>query len=232
MAFSFLKSLLPDQPKPVCIWRGPFRGARVVMNPRTSVRKILGVYEHELNDWIDAALHRVVHVVDVGANDGYFTFGCAAAFRRLAKVGEIVAFEPQTEYFGQLQQSLEEQSTSTIKFTLVQSLVGQQEEPSRTTLDSIQWIAGNPNDRRNTLIKIDVEGAEEEVLKGGGSWLNSSNLFLIEVHREQFLTSITQLFADKGLVLDRVNQRPLSLIGGEVRTSENWWLVSRLNPVP
>jgi len=82
------------------------------------------------------------------------------------------------------------------------------------------------------LIKIDVEGAELEVLMGAGSWLNSSNYFLIEVHQLQFLEEITRLFAANTLTLDRVDQRPLPVIGGEHRQAENWWLVSRLNPEP
>jgi hypothetical protein len=71
-------SLLPNQPKLMRIMRGPFRGAVVVMNPRNSMRKAFGVYEHELNSWLEQVLRRVTRVLDIGANDGYFTFGCAA----------------------------------------------------------------------------------------------------------------------------------------------------------
>src|SRR5690348_8664504 len=92
---TFFASLLPNQPKPIRILRGPFRGAVVLMNPRTSMRKIFGIYEYELNSWLQQVLPCVARVLDVGANDGYFTFGCAAAFRRLGKAGEIIAFEPQ-----------------------------------------------------------------------------------------------------------------------------------------
>jgi Methyltransferase FkbM domain len=98
-----------------------------------------------------------------------------------------------------------------------------------TKLDAVRWTLGDPNDRTNTLVKIDVEGAEEEVLAGGSTWLNSSNCFLIEVHKEPYLESITRLFADKGLMLDRVDQQPLWMIGCEVRDKENWWLVSHLD---
>ena len=69
--------------------------SRIVMNRRESMRKILGLYEHELNGWLNEALKRVTRVLDVGANDGYFCFGCAAAFRRLGTNGSVVAFEPQ-----------------------------------------------------------------------------------------------------------------------------------------
>src|SRR5947209_18921475 len=90
-----LKSILPNRIMSVPVLAGPFRGARVQMNPRHSLRKMLGVYEHELNDWIAAALPRVSTVLDVGAAEGYFSLGCAAAFRRMRKAAEIIAFEPE-----------------------------------------------------------------------------------------------------------------------------------------
>lgn len=231
MALETVKQLLPDRPVRLRIWRGPFRGARVVMNPRHSCRKILGLYERELNKWLEAVLLRVSRVVDVGANDGYFTFGCAAAFRRLGKPGEIVAFEPEGRHFRALEQSVNEQPDATVRFTLIQSAVGAELKPEITTLDIVRWTMGDPTNRTNTLIKIDVEGAEEAVLAGALSWLNTTNFFLIEVHKRAFLQSISQLFAGKGLKLDRVDQRPLRVIGCETRDEENWWLVSRVGIV-
>ena len=230
VAFNLLKNLLPDYPTQVRIWRGPMRGARVVMNPRNSMRKILGLYEHEVNAWLEVALHRVNRVIDVGANDGYFTFGCAAAFQRLGKFGEIIAFEPQEQHITTLRRSINGRAQSTIPITLVQSSVGSYIQTGLTTLDAIHWQTGDPNDRTNTLLKIDVEGAELEVLTGGASWLNASNCFLIEVHRQAYLDIITQMFADKSLALEQVDQRPLKLLGREVRDEQNWWLVSHLNP--
>jgi hypothetical protein len=228
MTTKALKFLLPNHPVPTRIWRGPFRGARVVMNPRNSMRKIFGLYEHELNAWLEQALRRVNRVLDVGANDGYFTFGCAAAFHRLGKSGEIIAIEPQDRFFQILQQSVESQPSSGNWFTLIHGLVGDKVEADTITLDSLHWKRGTPNSRSHTLVKIDVEGAEMEVLAGSISWLNSSNCFLIEVHKEIFLGNIKQLFKNKGLILDQVDQRPLRLVGGEFREEQNWWLVSRL----
>lgn len=204
------------------IWRGPLRGGRAVMNPRNSLRKVFGLYEHELNEWLESALRLTNRVIDVGANDGYFTFGCAAAFRRLKKRSEIVAFEPEAEHFRTLSESLGSQPHGLVEFKLIQSFVGANESAGSKTLDGVQ---GN---RQNTLIKIDVEGAEEDVLAGASSWLNESNYFLIEVHKEHFLESIPRLFKSHGLTLVQINQRPLKLIGRETRDEENWWLLSRL----
>src|SRR5947209_10076602 len=100
MHATVLKWLLPNRPVAMKIWRGPFRGARIVMNPRHSLRKVFGLYEHELNPWLEKALNRVNGVIDVGANDGYFTFGCAAAFRRLGKAGRIIAIECQDQHIA------------------------------------------------------------------------------------------------------------------------------------
>src|SRR5574341_1224429 len=93
-----LKRLLPDHAMPMRVWRGPFRGATVVMNPQASLRKAFGLYEHELNAWLEVALGRVRRVIDVGANDGYFTFGCAAALGRRGVAADIIAFEPQDQH--------------------------------------------------------------------------------------------------------------------------------------
>jgi hypothetical protein len=222
MAFGTLKAMLPDRPIPMRIWLGPLRGGRAVMNPRNSLRKVLGLYEHELNAWLEPALRLTNRVIDVGANDGYFTFGCAAAFRRWRKQSEIVAFEPDAEHFRSLSESLHSQRIELVEFKLIQSFVGARETAETRTLDS---LAG---DRHNTLIKIDVEGAEEDVLAGAMSWLRRSNQFLIEVHKESFLESIPRLFKSYGLTLDQIDQRPLKLIGRETRDEQNWWLVSRL----
>jgi hypothetical protein len=117
---------------------------------------------------------------------------------------------------------LRSQPRGLVEFMLIQSFVGANESADSRTLDRIQ------GDRQNTLIKIDVEGAEEDVLAGATTWLRPDNYFLIEVHKESFLESIPRLFESHGLTLDQINQRPLKLLGREMRDEQNWWLVSRL----
>lgn len=224
MAANFLKSILPNRPVPTRIWRGPFRGARIVMNPRHSLRKIFGLYEHELNDWLEQALRRVTRVVDVGANDGYFTFGCAAAFRRLGKKGEIIAIENQDQHIVKLRRSIEEQGESGVSYELVQAYAGRELKPGFVTLDSL----GKSGAQTDALVKIDVEGAEVDVVEGGRKWMHPSNCFVIEVHEERFLSQLKQIFAAQGHSLMQVDQRPVPLLGREERELNNWWLVSDL----
>ena len=220
---TWLKFLLPDIPKRIRIWRGPFRGARLVMSPRYSQRKILGLYEHENNGWLEKALRRVSRVLDVGANDGYFTFGSAAALRRHKIKGEIIAFEPQIQHVETLRASVAAEHLLDVHFEVVHASVGREVHGGMTTLDALSRA-----DREHTLIKIDVEGAELDVIAGAQLWMNSSNLFLIEVHKEEYLDQLKQAFADHGLKLLQVNQRLLPLLGREQRDLANWWLVSDL----
>lgn len=214
-----LKSLLPDRSMPVRVWRGPFRGATVVMNPRHSLRKVMGVYEHELNAWLDATLPRVSRVIDVGANDGYFTFGCAAALRRLGRRADIIAIEAQQQHIDQLRASAGQQPE--IGLSLLHAYAGAVSRPGFVTLDGLEVA-----DREDTLLKIDVEGAEEEVIAGALQWLRPSNHFLIEVHAADILPRLTATFAARGLPLKQINQRPLWWLGRETRELGNWWLVS------
>lgn len=216
-----LKALLPDRPVPMRVWCGPFRGARVVMNPRTSLRKVLGVYEHELNAWIEAALQGVTRVLDVGANDGYFTFGCAAAFRRLGVTGEIIAFEPQQRHVDVLKAGVAAQSPNNVRIDVRRALVGARSGGDVFALDDLATES-----RSGTLIKLDVEGAEDDVIAGARSWLVPGNRFVIEVHRRELIDSLQATFADHGLALRLVEQQPLPLLGREERAADNWWLVS------
>ena len=218
-----LKSVLPNRPVPMRVWRGPFRGARVVMNPRASLRKSLGLYEHELNGWIESALRQVTRVLDVGANDGYFTFGCAAAFRRLGISGEIIAFEAQAQHVRELRSSVAAQESGGVSIDIRHAFVGARTGGECFALDDLT-IA----DRSKTLIKLDVEGAEEAVIAGAASWLQPGNLFVIEVHRAEFIERLQATFRLRGLALDLVEQRPLPLLGREERDPNNWWLLSTL----
>jgi FkbM family methyltransferase len=209
LSFEALKFFLPDRPVLSRVCRGPFRGARIVMNPRNSLRKILGLYEHELNKWLERALPLVRRVLDVGANDGYFTFGCAAAFRRLGKAGEIIAFEPEESCLALLRESLAAEVAArmdapgcAVRIEIIQTLVGRESKSGTMSLDSFM----PSRDKTNTLIKVDVDGPEVEIIEGSRTWLNPANLFVIEAHEQQVIAQLRTFFAEQNLRLLLLNQ--------------------------
>ncbi len=58
--------------------RGPFAGMTYEPEGMLSLQKLLGIYEHELHDWIETILARRPRTfVDVGAADGYYAVGVA-----------------------------------------------------------------------------------------------------------------------------------------------------------
>ena len=228
MIAPFLKSLIPKREMSVPILLGPFRGARIRMVPHDNLRKMFGLYEHELNDWLEAVLPRVDTVLDVGGNNGYFTFGCAAAFRRLGKRARILAFEPQTVHCELMRSTREAYPDAQTEVSIQQCLVGKEPGDGVSTLDA---VAGGTENlaARPALIKIDVEGAELDVIEGATAWLKPQNYFLIEVHREDLLARLKERFATAGLRLEQRDQRPLPVLGREHREETNWWLVSQLD---
>lgn len=224
MIDSLKRWLLPDHPVPMRIWRGPFRGARVVMHPRESLRKAAGLYEHELNGWLETALDRVTRVIDVGANDGYFTFGCVAALRRRGVPYDIVAIEAQARHVDKLRDAVGQQQLGDGRVEILHKFAGRTTGGEYIALDDLG------GDRRTAaLIKIDVEGAELDVIAGASSWLGPEHLFAIEVHRAEFIDALQTTFDARGLRLTLIRQQPLPIIGAETRDAENWWLVSDLS---
>ena len=92
-----LYKILAKSPQFINILGGPFRGAKVYLNPANSKRKIFGLYEYCLNEWITKAIENKEFVLDVGANTGYHTYGFAYLLQKnSAQNPTVIAFEPET----------------------------------------------------------------------------------------------------------------------------------------
>ncbi len=229
MTLSILRNLLPDRPLPLPIVSGPFRGATIYLKPRYSLRKVFGLYEHEMNEWLNQVLPQISIVLDVGAYDGYFTFGCQTALQRLDQPARIIAFEPLPDFFADLKTTLEHNRQSPVAVDLHHCQVGAILEEGVTTLDAIAVEYSIPKASDRALIKIDVEGAELNVIAGAAHWLQPEHFFLIEIHDFSYLENLTRLFASRGIRLRQVNQQPLPILGREHRSELNWWLISDLS---
>jgi FkbM family methyltransferase len=138
-------------------------------------------------------------IVDLGANIGMFSLLCAAMFPG----ADIYAVEPDGENIDMLRQNLADIKTATARWlrgaawiydgetTLVasdrsteHSLIAAEERKGTVTVpcytvDSIFRKAGFTG---IDLLKVDIEGAEREILSGCESWISKVSVIVIELH--------------------------------------------------
>ncbi|OYT69612.1 MAG: FkbM family methyltransferase [Chloracidobacterium sp. CP2_5A] len=230
---SWVALLTKRSPAPVTILAGPFRGARLILNPAHAKRKILGAYEHVLNAWLEAALKRVEVVWDVGANDGYFTYGCATATLRHGRRPSIIAFEPGLNDDPALSEQLTRpprawpEAYAGATFEFIAARVGAQDAGTTVTLDAAldarPALAGRP-----ALVKVDVEGAEIEVLDGASRLLGEPAQWLVEVHGDHLLEPVIGRLRTANRAVEVHRLKPHWLFGPEARTIPTCWVTTRL----
>ena len=224
-----VKHGLPDRDVLLPVLAGPFRGARFFSNPQVAMRKVFGVYEHELTGWLNRVLPQADVVLDVGANDGYFTFGAAKAMRRAGRPVRVIAIEMSSIHLKRLEEARTRNGFSESEISIVAAAAAASDGPGTRSLDS---VATAIDSHARVFVKIDIEGAEGDALAGGRSLLHPRNFFLVEVHTPALHESLPPMFASAGLDVHYINQQAHPVLGRERRVESNWWLVSTLPDGP
>ena len=173
---------LPDRPTRIIVRAGAGAGLRLVINPRTEKYYWSGLYEPRAQEAIVERLTSGDVVWDIGAHIGFLS---AIAARTVGPKGHVVAFEPLPANVLRLTQTVEMNGLTnvSIRDVAVASSIGTATfhvNPSSamgglaateggegidvqtTTLDAELDVSLPPR-----LVKIDVEGFEEQVLAGG-----------------------------------------------------------------
>ena len=154
-----------------------------------------GKWEPNLTSWISQRLKPGDVFIDVGANVGYFS---SLASKLLGDSGKVVAVEALPETFGRLKENLEMNGARNVRFANAAAwhkeeqvkIFTQPENPSGTTTLiqdwAVQWhlqqhveVTAKPlpailtpdEIKQARLIKIDVEGAEWNVVSGMASMM-------------------------------------------------------------
>jgi FkbM family methyltransferase len=180
-----LNRLLPAQTTEVAVRSGPAQGLRLVVLPRREKYYWTGAYEPGLQDALVRLLGPGMTVWDVGAHIGFFSL---LAARLVGSGGAVHAFEPMAANRERLTAgvALNEAANVVVHDRAVSARPGSAElhahehstmwslldtgragEPvDVVTLDLLAGELGAPD-----LVKIDVEGAEVDVLRGGATLL-------------------------------------------------------------
>jgi len=210
---SWVKNLVvPAGRKPRRIVFGPFRGITMALSLRHQAQIYLGLFEREVHPWL-GRLSRGIHTaIDIGADSGEYTL----FFLMRTDAARVLAFEPNPEALPLLRKNLQLNSLAeSNRLELSPAMVGDADGAGKVRLD---LLAGSM--RLPCFIKMDVDGAEAEILKGAATLNGLGGVrWLIETH-------------SKALECQCVEQ--LKAAGFETRIIRNaWWraLIPELRPI-
>ncbi len=205
---AFLKRILKpllvrDAVAPRRVRFGAGRGLVLLLNRRHELQKELGLWEIEAQRVYARWVTPGSTVFDIGAADG----DSALLLAGLAAPGTVVAFEPDPQLRRRLAQNAA-LNPGLPPLHIVPTFVGARDEGERvTTLDAVVAGGAAPPPR---FVKIDVDGAEVDVLSGMRELLATCRpVVFVEVH---------------GMDRERDCQVFLAAHGYDVRVVRNaWW---------
>ena len=210
--------LLPSDLGEARIMGGWLAGKRILIYPRNEVSFVSGLWEFWVEEALRANLRPGDVAWDVGAYIGYFTL----MMRDLCEPGHVTALEPDPANRERLQQVLALNGVDDVHVLPVAagaqdgvtrlrqfsghpaaSVAGQGElDVPLVTLDALYPEYGTPR-----LIKLDVEGAEADVLRGASRLLDDARpVWLIELHGEGGREAVEILQA-AGYTVKTLNQQ-------------------------
>ena len=235
-----LLNRLPVERHPVLSCRGALKGLRMKVDWKTQRSFAYGTWEPAVTQILQTEVQPGMTVLDIGAHVGYYTLLLAKC---VGPAGRVFSFEPMPHNFARLTENIQLNSLSQVTpvHTAVLARSGTLEvnapeaEPYSGSI-SLYEDYGTPRLRvRATsldefaisslkqldFIKLDVEGAETEVLEGGERTVQRFRpVFLIELHH-----------FDGNISAHPVPKR-LTEWGYQVTWLERWKMTSHILAVP
>lgn len=166
---------------------GMASGLWMQMDPRFDAELARGGHESWMQEILYQVLEPGASFCDVGAHIGFFSLGAA---RVVGKSGEVVALEPDPRNHGRLVRNVERSEMCNLRALNVAAWSSPGEKRAR--LDA---LLSSPPD----VVKVDVDGAETEVLRGAGPILRSGrSTWLVKAHGAQRLRQVAALLSQSG----------------------------------
>jgi FkbM family methyltransferase len=212
--------VLPAWAYPVL--RGPLKGARFILGAAAGGGGGASVYVDRVEPAKTQALLSILRpgqvVFDIGANVGYYT---VLASRRIGSSGRVVACEPFVRNIAYLHRHIQLNRADNV--TIIPAACAERAGVGRfvqgTDCAEGHLVAGSSSDARGIdyvatitvdqivresglapdLLKVDVEGAEEHVLRGAFETLSSARpIVLLGVHSSALRAACTTLLTAHG----------------------------------
>jgi len=194
---SALNLALPAGLNEVEIAAGHLRGLRFALDLQLEKYLWLGTYE----PWVCAAIERYLHPGDVAWDVGAFIGYHTLLMSRRVEAGWVLALEPDPRNAERLRRNLALNGVTDVEILPVAAGARRREatlepHPSHHSQTRVQAAGGTPceviplddllgSTSPPALVKVDVEGAEAEVLAGASKVLESARpVWCIELHGE------------------------------------------------
>jgi hypothetical protein len=184
-----LKNLiLPRGLRPRTVRGGRLKGVRCYLDLSKSTQPWRGVYERCLQDWLAKNVKEGATCLDIGASDGYFSL----LMSKLAgPQGSIFAFEPGEDGSQILKNFELNPKVPLARVEVFRKFVSAESSDQSVSIDALVMERNLP---RVDVIKIDVDGAEIDVLQGMSITLERFHPHLfIEVHSEGLLEKVKSI---------------------------------------
>lgn len=204
--------VVPEGQEPRQIVFGPFKGITMELSFRHQTQIYLGLFEQEIHGWLKRLSKEIHTAIDIGADRGEYTL----FFLMRTKASRVLAFEPSPESLPLLRENLKLNSlVGSRRLEISPAMVGDSDGAGKIRLDSLIESIQLP-----CFIKMDVDGAEAEILKGATALNRMGGVrWLIETHSKD---------------LERECVKQLEAAGFETRIIRNaWWrvVIPELRPI-
>lgn len=239
------------------VLQGPLKGARFVLGAAAGEGGGASVYVNRVEPAKTQALLSVLRpgqvVIDVGANIGYYTI---LASRRVGRGGRVIACEPFTRNVHYLHRHIHLNGAANV--AVIPAACSDREGLSRfdpgrdcaegrlvangdEASEAVEFVPTVTIDEivrqsrvRPDVLKVDVEGAEEQVLRGASETLRAAHpIVLLGVHSDALRRVCTSMLASFGyadpivceekdgdtelLFMPPVNARPSAMPAGKAQ---------------
>jgi FkbM family methyltransferase len=182
-----------------------------------------GLYEPEIMDFLSSILKPNSIVFDVGANIGFYSISLGTKLKKVLNTSKIYAFEPVQTNFQRLKHLIELNELTEIVTPFNIALGNTKGEiplrlEGKGSTGNAFWVRGDletidqPNQlssitkldnfvkenniKKCDLIKVDIEGAELDFLRGGVEFINKCRPIILSEFNPYFVKSFGYSFKD------------------------------------
>lgn len=210
----------PSDRLPRSIKAGAFRGIRMQIDLSCQKQLYAGLFEQEVNGWLRRLSSDINTAIDIGAAEGEYTL----YFLAKTQAQKVFAFEPLEAERDTLMANLELNSLADDpRLVLSPKFVSSHDNDGECTLDSLVGLISPP-----CLVKVDVDGAEVDVLQGAREFLRMHQLYwIIETHSPRLENQCMSILTSSGFHTLVVPNAWWRIMAPELRPVEqNRWLVA------